>query len=194
MASCCALHRGLRQLVPPLLTGYSVASSVEQLLYLQKQQRTVKLHLHCSTQPMLLPLVGKEWYVFFAELLGTAILGFAIANATREVQDRVAAAFTAGLGIFIALMVAVSAASYVGASRSSTLRLRLHSKLTAGLTCSHSLSTRSPQLSVRLLDSYSTIYTAVETLSFNLRNTKYPARWSGVFYLCLFIAAYAPIL
>lgn len=61
-------------------------------------------------------LVGKEWYVFFAELLGTAILGFAIANATREVQDRVAAAFTAGLGIFIALMVAVSAASYVGAS------------------------------------------------------------------------------
>jgi aquaporin Z len=59
---------------------------------------------------------GKEWYVFFAELLGTAILGFAIANATREMQDRVASAFTAGLGIFIALMVAVSAASYVGAS------------------------------------------------------------------------------
>lgn len=59
-------------------------------------------------------LVGKEWYLFFAELLGTAILGFAIANATREVQDRVAAAFTAGLGIFIALMIAVSAASYVG--------------------------------------------------------------------------------
>jgi len=61
-------------------------------------------------------LTGKEWYVFFAELLGTAILGFAIANATREVQDRVAAAFTAGFGIFIALMVAVSAASYVGGS------------------------------------------------------------------------------
>ncbi len=59
-------------------------------------------------------LVGKEWYLFFAELLGTAILGFAIANATREAKDRVAAAFTAGLGIFIALMIAVSAASYVG--------------------------------------------------------------------------------
>jgi aquaporin Z len=59
---------------------------------------------------------GKEWYVFFAELLGTAILGFAIANATRGIQDRVASAFTAGLGIFIALMVAVSAASYVSAS------------------------------------------------------------------------------
>ena len=59
-------------------------------------------------------LAGKEWYIFFSELLGTAILGFAVANATREVQDRVAAAFTAGFGIFIALMIAVSAASYVG--------------------------------------------------------------------------------
>jgi len=61
-------------------------------------------------------LSGKEWYIFFAELLGTTILAFAVANATREVQDRVAAAFTVGLGIFIALMVAVSAASYVGGS------------------------------------------------------------------------------
>ena len=61
-------------------------------------------------------LVGKEWYVFFAELTGTAILGFALASATRELQDRVAAAFTVGLGIFIALMIAISAASYVGGS------------------------------------------------------------------------------
>ena len=61
-------------------------------------------------------LTGKEWYVFFAELTGTAVLGFAIANVTRELQDRVAAAFTAGLGIFVALMIAVSAASYVGAT------------------------------------------------------------------------------
>ena len=61
-------------------------------------------------------LGGKEWFVFFAELLGVSILAFAVANATREVQDRLAAAFTVGLGIFIALMVAVTAASYVGAS------------------------------------------------------------------------------
>ncbi|HEY8885878.1 MAG TPA: aquaporin [Candidatus Microsaccharimonas sp.] len=59
-------------------------------------------------------LTGKEWFIFFSELAGTAILGFAIANATRVLQDRVAAALTAGTGIFIALMVAVSAASYVG--------------------------------------------------------------------------------
>jgi glycerol uptake facilitator-like aquaporin len=61
-------------------------------------------------------LTGKEWFLFFSELVGTAILGFAIANATREVQDRVAAAFTAGLGIFIALMLSISFASYAGGS------------------------------------------------------------------------------
>ena len=61
-------------------------------------------------------LAGKEWYIFFAELVGTLILAFAIANVLRETQDRAAAALTGGLGIFIALTVAVSAASYVGAT------------------------------------------------------------------------------
>lgn len=63
-------------------------------------------------------VAGKEWFVFFAELLGTAILGVAIASTIRSFKnnDRVAGAFTAGIGIFIALMVAISAASYAGAS------------------------------------------------------------------------------
>lgn len=60
-------------------------------------------------------LTGKEWYVFFAEVLGTAILGFAIAFASRT-KDALTAAFAGGLGIFVALMVAVSAANYVGGS------------------------------------------------------------------------------
>lgn len=59
---------------------------------------------------------GKEWFVFFAELLGTAILGFAVANATRELRDRTAAAFTIGLGIFLGLMIAGSAAAFIGAN------------------------------------------------------------------------------
>ncbi|MBC7943630.1 aquaporin [Candidatus Saccharibacteria bacterium] len=59
---------------------------------------------------------GKEWYIFFAELLGTTILGFALANALRERKDRVASALTGGLGIFVALLVAASAAAYVGGS------------------------------------------------------------------------------
>lgn len=61
-------------------------------------------------------LTGKEWFILFAELTGAAILGLAYASMARNAKDRVASAFTAGLGIFTALMVAVSAASYVGAT------------------------------------------------------------------------------
>ena len=68
--------------------------------------------LFAATQ--LSALGGKEWFIFFSELVGTAILGLAIANATRETQDRVAAALTGGFGIFIALMIAISTAGYVG--------------------------------------------------------------------------------
>lgn len=60
-------------------------------------------------------LSNKEWFVFFSELLGTAILAFAVANATR-IKDRLTAALTAGTGIFIALMVTVTVAGYVAAS------------------------------------------------------------------------------
>lgn len=70
--------------------------------------------LFAATQVSL--LAGKEWFILFSELVGTAILAFAIANATRETQDRVAAALTGGFGIFIALMIAISAAGYVGGS------------------------------------------------------------------------------
>ena len=59
---------------------------------------------------------GKEWFIFFSELLGTMILGFAVAGAVREKKERTAAAFTIGLGIFLGLMVAGSAAALVGGS------------------------------------------------------------------------------
>lgn len=57
---------------------------------------------------------GKEWYIFFAEVLGAAILGFAIATVIKYKADRVAAGLTAGFGIFVALLLAASAAAYVG--------------------------------------------------------------------------------
>lgn len=63
----------------------------------------------------LATVAGKEWYVFFAELTGMAILGYAIANALRS-KERLVSAFSAGIGIFIALMVAATATSYVAAS------------------------------------------------------------------------------
>lgn len=55
---------------------------------------------------------GKEWFVFFSELLGTAVLGFAYANASR-LKDRLSSAFGIGFGIFVALMVAGTTAGYV---------------------------------------------------------------------------------
>ena len=63
-------------------------------------------------QAAILP-IGKEWYVFFAELVGTAILGFVIATAVSAGTKRITSALTAGLGIFVALLFAASAAAYV---------------------------------------------------------------------------------
>lgn len=51
---------------------------------------------------------GHEWYVLFAELLGTTILGFGFAAALRNVRDKVASGFTYGLSLLIALLVAGS--------------------------------------------------------------------------------------
>ena len=58
---------------------------------------------------------GKEWFLFFSELLGTAILAFALAAAIRN-RDRLTGAFTYGLGIFIALMITITIAGYVSGS------------------------------------------------------------------------------
>jgi aquaporin Z len=59
---------------------------------------------------------GKEWLVLMSEVLGTAIFGFAVAAATREVKERGAAAFTVGLGLYLGLMIAGSAAALISAS------------------------------------------------------------------------------
>lgn len=59
---------------------------------------------------------GKEWYVFFSEALGTLIIGFAFASALSKRQGSIKSAATIGLGVFVALMIAYTAASYVGAT------------------------------------------------------------------------------
>lgn len=59
---------------------------------------------------------GKEWLVFLSEFVGTAIFGFAVANATRENKDRTAKAFTVGIGVFVGLMIAGSSAAFIGGS------------------------------------------------------------------------------
>lgn len=63
------------------------------------------------------PLTDKNhWFVFGAELLGSAIFAFAVAGALREKTDRVAKAFTVGFGLFVAALVAGVAAGYVSAN------------------------------------------------------------------------------
>lgn len=55
----------------------------------------------------------NQWFVFFAELLGASVFAFAWAAAWRTKADRVARAFTAGFGYFVAALVAGVCASYV---------------------------------------------------------------------------------
>lgn len=57
---------------------------------------------------------GKEWYVFFSEILGTLVLGFAFASVFSKRKDRTSSAFTIGLGLFVALLIAYTGSAYVG--------------------------------------------------------------------------------
>lgn len=58
---------------------------------------------------------SNQWYVFFAELISAAIFVFAFAGA-RRVTDRVAKAFTIGLGFLVAAMFGFIATGYIGAT------------------------------------------------------------------------------
>lgn len=57
---------------------------------------------------------GKEFYIFFAEMLGALVFGLAVSSAIRERRNRAAQALTVGLGLFVALVIAGVSASYVG--------------------------------------------------------------------------------
>jgi glycerol uptake facilitator-like aquaporin len=54
---------------------------------------------------------GKEWYLFFAELLGSAVLVLGVATAIRAKGNKIVAAFSAGFGILLALYLAMSLTS-----------------------------------------------------------------------------------
>ncbi len=53
---------------------------------------------------------NKEWYAFFASILGLSIFGFAVASAIREKKEHFAQAFTVGGGLFLGLIIAGSTA------------------------------------------------------------------------------------
>lgn len=57
---------------------------------------------------------GKEFYIFFAEMLGAVIFALAVSSALRETRNRAAQALNVGLGLFVALVIAGVSASYLG--------------------------------------------------------------------------------
>lgn len=61
---------------------------------------------------------GTEWVVLAAELLGTVILAFAVAAVVRlrSVAGDLHHAFTYAAGLYVAILLAGTAANYVGAS------------------------------------------------------------------------------
>ncbi len=59
---------------------------------------------------------NKEFYLFFAEMLGAGIFGLAVSSAIREKRNRAAQAFTVGFGLLTALVIAGILTNYVGGS------------------------------------------------------------------------------
>ncbi|MES2875942.1 MAG: aquaporin [Patescibacteria group bacterium] len=59
---------------------------------------------------------GKEWTILAAELLGSVILAFGVAAAIRNRAGSVAHAFTYAGVLYVAVLLAGTAANYVGAS------------------------------------------------------------------------------
>lgn len=51
---------------------------------------------------------GKEWYIFFTELIGTGILALGVATALRSKRHKIVAAFSVAFAISIALYIALT--------------------------------------------------------------------------------------
>jgi aquaporin Z len=58
---------------------------------------------------------GKEWFILFAELLGSAIFAFSVAHTTSNKNNNsTAVALGVGSGLFVAALIANSAATIIG--------------------------------------------------------------------------------
>lgn len=86
--------------------GAAAQPSTEEALYTQAAT------LFSATD--LVNIAGKEWYAFAAEALGTAILGFSVANAMRF-KSSLSRSFSVGFGLFIAVMI-VTTGGFIAAT------------------------------------------------------------------------------
>lgn len=111
----------MRRLTPLRALGYILAQVLGAMLafivltaLLGGSQASVNPYTGESVAPALFKLQelveGKEWYAFFASLLGTTILGYGVANALSEKRERFTASFSAAAGLFAGLIIAGSTA------------------------------------------------------------------------------------
>jgi aquaporin Z len=109
--------RTVAYIVAQILGGMLALTLLDMFVKAAPQASATDIYSTAATlfQAAAIPQ-GKEWFIFFAELIGATIFGFAVANATHEKTDRTAAAFTVGIGVFLGLMVAGSAAAFLGGS------------------------------------------------------------------------------
>lgn len=81
------------------------------------EQPSAEAALYGQTAPTLFTASeitkGKEWYLLFSEIVGTLILGLAFASVFYKKKNKLSAAFTIGLGVFIALLISYTCAAYV---------------------------------------------------------------------------------
>lgn len=63
---------------------------------------------------------GKQWYIFFAELLGSVILALGIATAMKS-KDRVISAVSYGFSLLVAILIAGSATAVFLTESNTTL-------------------------------------------------------------------------
>lgn len=98
---------------------YALGYIVAQLLGATVAYLVLNTFLHSATTtaataaaPTLLHAAtivkDKEWYIFFTELVGTAVLTLGVATALRHKKNRIVAAFAAAFAISLALYVALT--------------------------------------------------------------------------------------
>ncbi len=90
---------------------------------------------------------GKDWYLFFIELLGTTVIALGIATALGRKRNQLLAAFTVGTSVLIAYYVGLSATSVL-LSESGTILTFLNPAIAA---VGNSLSWNSMPLAIYIV-------------------------------------------
>ena len=79
---------------------------------------TEEMAMYGQTAPEVFSMAklieGKEWCLFAVELIGASIIAFFFARAIQYKKSVFTFAFTVGLGVFVAIIFAFTAISYIG--------------------------------------------------------------------------------